>query len=244
MFAYNPENFSDEFNNYLVKYLRKAEFKPIEVESFAKKYNLTQFFSNFDAQKTYGFIGYEMERFRFYVYEVEQDKSNSKNYNFKAKSKVENNLSNIVGSMILKEIYEFPEPITRHGLALCRFEVSMKEDGEGTHIGKFVGDYYLVLSKVVHDIRFPKAIPQFIQNHTFVGYWESNSKELKMPVLFGVDYLLEDLEDILYGITKLMPIESEVIEQKWKSYFDAFSEDTPEELKNQAISIESEQWWK
>lgn len=243
LLAYNPNNFSGDFNKYLIHILNKAEYKPLDAATFAKEYDLTTFFSNSNSVKTYGFIGFEMERIKVKVISVAKDAKQSDLYHISALTNVAENISPLTGTLKLDEVYEFKEPISKHGLVVCKFITELKESGTGEHIGKFNGDYYLVLSKVVEDVRFPKVIPLFIKNHTFCGSWESNNKEISYPVLWGEDWLIEELSDFLYGITKVPEVNYDEVEKKWQSYFDAYSDDKSDK-RDEAMKIELKEWWK
>lgn len=243
LFAYKPIDFSQDFNHYLLKTLSKANYEPLDALAFSKKYDLTEFFSNAEAVKTFGFIGFEMERIKVKVINVVKDKNSSNLYNISAKTNVDNNISPLSGTLKLTDVYEFKEPISKHGLVVCRFSAELTESGAGEHVGKFKGYYYLVLSKVVDDVRFPKVIPLFIKNHTFCGAWDSNSGDISFPVLWGEDWLIEELSDFLYGITKAPQVDYDEMEKKWQSYYEAYSDDNSEKKAN-ALKIELEEWWK
>ncbi len=241
--AYNPNDFSGDFNKYLIHILSKAEYQPLNAAAFAKKYDLTTFFSNSNSLKTFGFIGFDMERIKVKVISVTKDANQTDLYHISALTNVSNNISPLKGTLKLDEVYEFKEPISKHGLVVCKFKAELNGSGTGEHIGKFNGDYYLVLSKVVEDVRFPKVIPLFNKNHTFCGSWKSNTKDITFPVLWGEDWLIEELSEFLYGITKVPEVNDDELEKKWHTYYEAYSDDKSDK-KDEALKIELEEWWK
>ncbi len=242
--SYSPEKFSTAFNDYLVNRLVKIDFEVLNADKFSEKYKLTEFFLNSQPQNIYGFIGHQLERIKVKIDNAEQSKISSVKYTLTGKTNVNNSIADFTGDLKLTDIYEFKEPITKHGLIICKFDAVLKETGTTPHIGVFRGNYYLILSKVVDDVRFPKAIPQFIKSHTFAGYWQSNDTKMNLSVMWGENYMLEELEDFLHGITGLLPIDEKIIEKSWNTYLDAYSEDTPKDLKQKAIEAENSEWWK
>ncbi|MBX3044979.1 MAG: hypothetical protein KIT33_09485 [Candidatus Kapabacteria bacterium] len=243
LLSYNPEQFHTDYNEHLLKSLRKAVYNDLGASKFTIDYELTEYFLNSDPVKIYGFIGNELERIRVKINDVKLESKSAGRYIIKGKTKVKNNISEFAGHLQLKSVYEFKEPVTSHWLVMCRFSAVFKEIGSGSHKGEFTGDYYIILSKIVDELRFAKAIPQFAKNHTFVGNWKSSDNKLHYPVLWGEDIMIEELEDVYYGITINPSVDDSKLEKSWKSFFDAFNYDNDEKLKENAMKIETEKWW-
>ncbi len=244
-FIYSQDTkFGDNFNKFLIKSLNRAKYEDIDAKQFAKKHNLSSFFTKYDPVNIFGFIGPDLQRIKVNVSKVEQSKGDSQLYLITGKTKVSNNIQSFKGEMKLQNVYSFKEPLTQHGLVICAFKTDLTETGNSEHTGTFKGYYYLVLSKVVEEIRYPKAIPKFLQNYTFAGYWTSKSGILNYPVLWGENYLFEELEDFYYGISGKTAVSPEIIDKHWQNYFDAFTDGTKADIKNRALKLEKEVWWK
>ena len=241
--SYTPDYFDVDFNNYLLRMLTRFKYVELNATEFSKKYTLTQYFLNSDPVKMTGFIGNELERIKVKINSAQQDTSNPGIYKISGLTKVDKNISAFNGSVKIRSVYEFQEPITKHGLVICRFASELKEEGSGPHKGKFVGDYYLVMSKVVEDVRFAKVTPHFLKNHSFAGCWKSANGKIIYPAYWGEDYVLEDLEDVFYGITQFSPLAPAIIDKSWKSYLEAYTEGTDEEIRSKALELEQEIWW-
>lgn len=240
----NTVNFANGFSNYLFRELNKSNYEELDRDNFAKKHNLAQFFSEIDATKTLGIIGNEMDRIKIKIFSVE--KANNSNTKFKITGKANhfNNILSFSGDIDLQAVFSFQEKITRHGLVVCEFTAEFKEKGSAGKTGIFKGSYYLILSKVADDIRYPKTTPQFLQNYTFAGNWYSTDKRHNYPVVWGDGYSLIDLQEFYYDITDNPRVDEDIIEEKWKSYYDAYTEGVKSKYKNKALKEERQKWWK
>lgn len=238
------DNITYEFNNYLKSKLDITGYSNFAVDKFTEKYNLSQFLLNSQPQKIYGFIGFELERIKVKIDTAYKISPQKDKFYISGKTRVENNISIFTGELELIEIYDFKEKITSHELLIARFKAELKEKGTSKHTGKFIGDYYIILSKVAEEIRFAKAIPQFIQNHTFIGNWISNDNKLNFPVIWGENYMLEELQDFYYGLTNGNNIPDELIEKHWKTFNEAYISGIPKDIQENALKIENEEWWK
>jgi hypothetical protein len=237
-------SFAADFNKHLIQQLLKTKYQNLDVNNFAKKNNLSKFFGKMESEKIFGFIGNEMERIKVKIMSIEQDKSSNSTFNISGKTKVSKNISDFNGQIKLTNVYSFKEPLSSHGLVICEFKAELKEIGNSAHTGVFKGNYYLVLSKVAEEIRYPKTTPRFLQNYTFAGNWISNNKKMNYPVLWGENYLFEELETFFYGITNKPQIEENVLDKSWQTYFEAYTEGVKPNIKNKAVKDEKIQWWK
>lgn len=244
----NDSKFANGFKTSIIKSLNKSKYEILDTKKFADKYELSKFFLKMESEKLFGFIGFEMERIKIKITDVGQDKDIKSKYHIDGITKVDKSIQKFSGELRLSNVYSFKEVLTNHGLVICEFDAILNEicnkSVNAEHCGKFVGNYYLILSKVVDDIRFPKVIPKYIQNYTFAGNWISNNKKMNYPVLWGENYLLEELADFYYGITLSPEINESLINKNWQNYFDAYTEGVKINIQNKALQIEKQQWWK
>jgi hypothetical protein len=224
--------------------LNRTKFENLEISVLANKNNFSKYFDSIQTLKMYGIIGNEFERIKVHIESVEKVKSSDLIYKISGKTKVNKNISKFEGELLLQNMYEFKEKITGHGLVICKFAAEFTEEGIGQHKGKFIGNYYLILSKIMDVITYPKVTPQFMKNHTFSGKWISNDKKLENYVYWGEDYLFEELQDVFYGITNSQEIDESLFEDSWKTYFDAYSLNLPKHIRDESLKIEEEVWWK
>ncbi len=236
--------FAKEFNRKLLNNLKENKYENLDINHFSKKYNLSKFFGNMNSEKIYGFIGNELERIKVKVLSVEQVQNTKTTFKISGKTKIAEKITVFNGNISLENIYSFQEKITRHGLVICEFKAELNETGNSSNLGTFIGYYYLILSKIAEDIRYPKATPRYLQNYTFAGNWKAKNKNLNLPVLWGENYLVEELETFYYEITRNKQIDENIIDKNWKSYFDAYTEGVKSSIKNKALKEEKSIWWK
>ncbi|MDX9791141.1 MAG: hypothetical protein WC313_10370 [Candidatus Kapaibacterium sp.] len=237
--AYNSDNFSNDFHNYLLKDLEKHKAQDASPIILG---DLSEYLTDVDPLSVYGFIGFELERIKTMIRSIHFDKDSAR-YKIIGKTNVSGTKSDFVGYLNVISHYQITEPITSHGLLIVMFDAEFIESGNSAHSGIFKGFYYLILSDIAGRIEKAKAIPHFLANNTFVGRWTSKSGKMNFPVLWGEDYIFEDLESLFYKITGQATIDESIINKSWNTYFDATTLGVKQSIKEAALRYENNKWW-
>ena len=192
-----------------------------------------------------GFIGDNFQRFYIHFLSVAKSTSDPYTYFVTGKTRVENNISRFSGTISIRTANTYTDstkPNYKQGYVVCHclfYEDSTNKQINGHISGTLITDWLIINQHIYYDN--VDGVADGYSNNQFTGRWKSYDRKWTKKCNWG-DYRIPQSTELDMGAGEFSPGDK-YLKYGWQTYRDAdFQNDTV--IKNKAVRIENEQWWR